>query len=119
MKTTTGKAIAALKALEEIRGQKISRVKAKELFMLRKELNDSNEFFMEQLQATCDRMGVEIINGSVTFGEDTEKRDQFLKEIAEIEDTETKISVRPVDLSGEDISISETFVEATDGFIIL
>lgn len=115
--TTTGKAIAALNALGELRGQKINRDTAKALFHLKKQLNDSSEFYVEQICEVCDRLGVAMINGVVQFGDAADKREAFIREVADIEAVEAKLDCEPVDLSGEEIKISAEFVEATDGFI--
>ena len=119
IRTTTGKAIAALRALGEIRGQQIERQKAKDLFDLRKKLEAANEFFSEQLAELLEKYGTEMKpNGQIEF-EDRAQRDLFLEEVAEIEGTETEIDAKKIDLSGEDIRISDDFVEATAEFIIL
>lgn len=118
--TTTAKAIQALSCLNEIRGQQISKQAAKDLFHMRHKLQESLDFYMEQVREITGRMGVEIQpDGVVKFGNDAEKRDQFMREINEVEQTEAKIDCDEIDLSNEDIKISEKFIDGTDGFIKL
>jgi len=119
METTIGKAVSTLSALDEIRGQRISRSKAKEVFELRKRLVESYEFFMEQLNEALERIGLSMNeNGEVKFEDDIQKA-LFMTEIKDIEATATTIEMEKIDLSGEDITISEHFCDATQDFVII
>lgn len=118
--TTTAKVVKATQALDEIRGQKVSKQTAKNLYHLRKTMGETVDFYMEQIGEVCNRLGLEMTpEGVVRFEDDTEKRDQFVKELGELEKLEIEIDCEPVDLSMEDIKISEQFVEATAEFINL
>lgn len=118
--TTTARAVKAMQSLDEIRGQRVSKQTAKNLFHLRKKLSETVEFYLEQIGEVCDRLGLEMSpEGVVHFGDESEKREQFVKEIAELEQTETTIDCEPVDLSEEDFNISEQFVDQTSEFIKL
>lgn len=116
--STTGKTVQAMTALDEIRGQKISKVKAKELHHLRTVMQETVDFYMQQVSEIAERLGLTIdMGGTVTFGNDMDKRVKFLKEMAEMEATEAKLDVDMLDLTEEDISISENFVANTAEFV--
>lgn len=118
--TTTAKVISALDCLNEIRGQQIQKQTAKNLYHLRRMMQESVDFFNEQLNEILDQMRLEMKpGGMIEFGDDTEKRDRFMKEIREVEETEAKLDCDPLDLSDEDIRISEKFISGTEGFVIL
>ena len=118
MVTTTGKVVKALEFLKEVRGQQISKANAKALFHLRKAMSETADFYMEQLNEIVERLGLEMVGTQVTFKDEFEK-EMFIKEMKELENTEAKLDCEKVDLSEEDIKISEQFVDATSDFIDL
>ena len=116
--STTGKTVQAMTALNEIRGQRISKAKAKELHHLRTVMQETVDYYMEQVNEIAERLGLTVgLDGTVTFGNDMDKRVKFLKEMAEMEAIEAKLDVDMLDLTDEDISISETFISNTGEFV--
>lgn len=119
MKIKVGRLVSLSNALSEVRGQLIGKQAAKALYDLRKKLGEMQEFYMEQLQELTAKMGLEITPElTVEFGDDTAKKDEFIAAVREIEAIEMDIG-DPVDLTDQDLQISEGFVEATDGVILL
>ena len=116
--TTTGKTVQAMTALNEIRGQKISKAKAKELHHLRTVMQETVDFYMQQVNEIAERLGLTVgLDGTGTFGNDMDKRVKFLREMTEMEETEAILDVDKLDLTEEDISISENFVANTADFV--
>ena len=117
---TTGKALEAMAALEEIRGQRICKEKAKELYLLRKKLMEAYEFYREEQAKIVKDLEIETgENGDLLFGKDTEKLKKYQAEKEELMAVWQEIGDRKIDLSGEEMDISEAFLEATEDLIII
>lgn len=117
--STTGKTVQAMTALNEIRGQRINKAKAKELHHLRTVMQETVDYYMEQVHEIAERLGLTVSPDGTVQIDDMEKRVKFLKEMAEMEETEATLDVDVLDLSDEDISISESFITNTAGFVIV
>ena len=116
--TTTGKVVTAMKSLEEIKGQQVSKKAAKELFHLKAQMRETVDFYLEQVGEIVDRLHLKMENGVITFKDDVE-RELFIQEMRELEDTEARLDCDKVDLTEEDIKISEQFVDQTGEFVDL
>ena len=118
-KVKLGRMVALRNALSETRGQMIGKQAAKALYDLRTRVNSMQDFYMEQMQELVEKMGLQISpDMTVEFGNDAEKRQQFVDAVKEIEQIEFDIG-EPIDLTEYDFNCSESFVEATDGIILL
>lgn len=116
--STTGKVVNAMKSLEEIRGQPISKAAAKQLHHMKAQMRETVDFYLEQVNDIVDRLGLKMENNLISFKDDVE-REMFVKEMQELEATEAKLDTDKVDLTEEEIKISEQFVDQTAEFIEL
>lgn len=119
IKTKVGNVIDTMAALEEIRGQRMPKGKAKELFFLRKAMEPSQEFFQEQQKEIIEKIGLKISGDGKIDLSDPEKRRKYMEEIRELRGLEAKIEAEPLDLSEIDVEVSEMFMGATEGIVII
>jgi len=118
--TNVGQVIELLSAMEEIRGQKMNKQAAKALFDLRKKATETSNFFQEQQKEIIDRLGLKIApDGRIDFQNNEFLFKSYQNEIEELRHVEVNLDFEEVDLSEEDIKVSEAFIGATDGIIKL
>ena len=118
--TNVGKIIMMYQALDEIRGQKINKTHAKQLHDMRKRADETIDFYNEQQKEIVERLKIEVKpDGRLHFGDDVEKFQQYQKEMDEVNAVNVEFNCEKIDLSEEDISCSEVFIDATEDFILL
>ncbi len=120
IKTTVGRAMELFVALEEIRGQKMKKESAKKVFDMRNKVKSVFEFYNEQQKEVIERMGLSVSDdGKINFKNDISKVRAYQDEMEELRNVEQDIDIEKIDLSNEEIEVSEAFLETADGFIIL
>ena len=122
MKTTQGKAVSALIAINRISGQKMPSFAAYKLFRLRKKLKDVAEFQSEQEEKLVEELGGKINElGNVIWNDLSEKaaKDaEYAKRHKELEDMECEIDTEKIMMTFKEISeITPRDMEAMDDFI--
>lgn len=122
MKTTQGKAVSALIAINRISGQKMPSFAAYKLFRLRKKLKDVAEFQGEQEEKLVEELGGKINDmGRVIWndpGEKAAKDAEYAKRHKELEDMECEIDTEKIMMTFKEISeITPQDMEALDDFI--
>lgn len=122
MKTTQGKAVSALIAINRISGQKMPSFAAYKLFRLRKKLKDVAEFQGEQEEKLVEELGGEINDlGRIVWknpNEKTAKDAEYAKRHKELEDMECEIDTEKILMTFKEISeITPQDIEALDEFI--
>lgn len=122
MKTTQGKAVSALIAINRISGQKMPSFAAYKLFRLRKKLKDVAEFQGEQEEKLVEELGGKINEmGRVIWndpGEKATKDAEYAKRHKELEDMECEIDTEKIMMTFKEISeITPQDMEALDDFI--
>lgn len=122
MKTTQGKAVNALIAINRISGQKMPSFAAYKLFRLRKKLKDVAEFQGEQEEKLVEELGGKINDlGRITWNDPNEKATkdaEYAKRHKELEDMECEIDTEKIMMTFKEISeITPQDLEALDEFI--
>ena len=122
MKTTQGKAVSALIAINRISGQKMPSFAAYKLFRLRKKLKDVAEFQSEQEEKLVEELGGKINElGNVIWNDLSEKaaKDaEYAKRHKELEDMDCEIYTEKIMMTFKEISeITPRDMEAMDDFI--
>lgn len=120
MKTTQGKAVGALIAINRISRQQMPSFAAYKLFRLRKKLKDTAEFQGEQEEKLVAELGGTIDDlGRVTFTENkAEKEVEYATRHKELEEMECEIDTERIMMTFKEIrEISPADIEALDEFI--
>lgn len=122
MKTTQGKAVGAMIAINRISNQKMPSFAAFKLFRLRKKLKDVAEFQGEQEEKLVAELGGTINDfGRVAWNNPEEKAKldaEYAKRHRDLEELECEIDTERITMTFKEIpEISPADIEALDEFI--
>lgn len=117
IKTTQEKAVAAYKAINELR-QKVKGKEALGLFHMKRVLQEHVDFMVEEEDRLFNEYGGKMLPGNLVVIENPEKRAEFQKAYKALLQTECEVKEEPVEISMEknpDISLEQ--IEVLDGFV--